>query len=342
MKSLKIITVSVLVLPILAFGQTATTTLPNPGLTPDSPFYFLNRVGEALQEFFTFNPEAKARLELQFAAERIAEIKAILEAKGAAAPGIETAKTILNANLAKASLAVISERAAGRDVSELGKEVSDKISSQKLTLSGIFGERHRKLSEKEKTARELLKEADKKGDEEKAKELAKDLSELASEKAALSRHRGEDSENFDSEDEKVDSVLDMKDRAQNAINDAKSHRAEVLNELSAITAADLALVDKAIASAEDLFAKENYQASINLAHQAEGALERLKDADERKMENELKSDERSAELMKKYEELKGEAESKSAELEREMAKKQAEANRESSGTSTESENDSED
>jgi len=334
MKSLKIITVSALVLPVLAFGQIATTTLPNPGLTPDSPYYFLNRVSEALQEFFTFSPEAKARLELQFAAERIAEIKAMIAAKGATAPGIDVAKTILNENLAKASSAVTAEKAAGKDVSELAKEVSDRISSQKLALKGVFGDEQRNLNEQEKSIKEQIKEADKKGDAEKTAELVKDLSVVNTERTALKKHDDEGSQEFDNEDDKVDSTLELKDQALNAINDVKLQREEVLLQLSAITAADLALVDKAIASAEDLLAKGNYQASKELAHQAEKALERVKDADEKKMENELEKDKKTEELMKKYEESRSEADSKSAEAQSEAAKKQAEAKRESSGTST--------
>ena len=53
--------------------------LPNAGFTPESPFYFLDKFGEALRSFFTFNPEGKARLQITFAAERVAEIKVILE-----------------------------------------------------------------------------------------------------------------------------------------------------------------------------------------------------------------------------------------------------------------------
>lgn len=301
MKSLKIIAVTALVLPVLVFGQTATTTLPNPGLTPDSPFYFLNRVSEALQEFFTFNPTAKARLELQFSAERISEIKLMLETKGATEPGIDTAKRILNENLAKASEAVTSEKEAGRDVTELAKEVSEKITSQKLTLSGVFGERGRKLTEAEKAAREQLKAADNAGDAAKAAESVKNLSDLANEKASLKKHRDSESEDFDSEDNKVDSVLELKDQAQNAINDAKKHRVELMAEIPTLTVADLALADKAIASAEDLFAKENFQAAKELAKQAVSALERAKDANERDEENEFKGDTRSEDLMKKYE-----------------------------------------
>lgn len=306
MKSLKIIAVTALVLPVLAFGQAATTTLPNPGLTPDSPFYFLNRVSEALQEFFTFNPAAKARLELQFSAERISEIKAMLEAKGAAEPGIDVAKNILNENLAKASRAVTSEKEAGRDVTELAKEVSEKITVQKLTLSGVFGEKHRNLSEQEKSLKEQIKEADNAGDAAKAESLVKDLSSLSDEQAALKKHEDESSQEFDNEDDNVDNVLDLKDQAQNAIDDVKKQRAELLAEIPDLTASDLALADKAIASAEDLFAKENFKAAKELAKQAESALERAEDANEREMENDLNKDRDTEDLIKKYED-RGEA-----------------------------------
>ncbi len=39
--------------------------LPSPGITLGSPFYFLDRIGEAIREFITFNPEAKARFQDQ-------------------------------------------------------------------------------------------------------------------------------------------------------------------------------------------------------------------------------------------------------------------------------------
>ncbi|MEK9183862.1 MAG: DUF5667 domain-containing protein, partial [Patescibacteria group bacterium] len=70
---IKTTVISLLLVPFLVFAQNGTT-LPNAGLTPESPFYFLDKLGEALREFFTFNPEGKARLQIAFAAERVAEI----------------------------------------------------------------------------------------------------------------------------------------------------------------------------------------------------------------------------------------------------------------------------
>ncbi|MHB9019437.1 MAG: DUF5667 domain-containing protein [Minisyncoccota bacterium] len=328
MKTLKIIAVSVLVLPIMAFGQTTNTTsiLPDPGLTPDSPFYFLNRVGEALQEFFTFNPEARARLELQFAEERISEIKAMLIEKGATLPAIETAKTYLTENLAKASEAVTKVKTSGGDVVGLAKEISDKINSRKLALSSVFTENEKNLLEQERSIREKIKEADLAGDVEKAKDLVKNLDTVNSEKEAVKKHRDESSKNFDDEEDNVDKNLELKDQAQSVIDDVKKARAELLVEIPEITVADLELADKAIVSAEDLFVKENFQASKELAHQAEKALERAKESFEKKSEN----DEEGDELIKKYTELESESFKKLEEIDRESAKKMEELNKETS------------
>jgi hypothetical protein len=66
---------------ILVFSGAAhaqTNNLPNAGLTPESPFYFLDRWGETLQGFFTFSQEGKARLQVAFIAERAAELQKVL------------------------------------------------------------------------------------------------------------------------------------------------------------------------------------------------------------------------------------------------------------------------
>ena len=55
------------------FAQEAE--LPPPGLTPDSPFYFLDTLGEKIGMFFTFGTEKKAEKALKYADEKIAEVK---------------------------------------------------------------------------------------------------------------------------------------------------------------------------------------------------------------------------------------------------------------------------
>jgi hypothetical protein len=51
--------------------------LPDPGITPDSPFYFFDNWGKNIGLFFAFGPEAKAQKALEYAEERLAEARAM-------------------------------------------------------------------------------------------------------------------------------------------------------------------------------------------------------------------------------------------------------------------------
>src|SRR3990167_9395945 len=138
--------------------------LPNAGLTPESNFYFLDKFGEALREFFTFNPEGKAHLQITFASERIAEIKVILETKGVEAKGLEIAQSRLQANLARAAGIVEDEKSKGKDVSRLAKELDDELEKPKSALADSFKAEKRVLEAKENELKTQLKVAHRAGD----------------------------------------------------------------------------------------------------------------------------------------------------------------------------------
>jgi len=74
----------------LVFAQ--TSTLPDAGTLPDSPFYFLKTWKEQIQLFFTFDVEQKAKQYLHLAEVRLAEYEKMIE-KGK--------QTIANRTLAK-------------------------------------------------------------------------------------------------------------------------------------------------------------------------------------------------------------------------------------------------
>lgn len=52
--------------------------LPDPGTTPDSPFYFMDKWGKQISLAFTFNAAEKAQKALRYADERMAEIDAMM------------------------------------------------------------------------------------------------------------------------------------------------------------------------------------------------------------------------------------------------------------------------
>lgn len=68
------------VLFIGAFSAMAqNNSLPSPGITPDSPFYFLKAWKETIQTFLTFGAENKARQFLHLADVRLAEYQKMIE-----------------------------------------------------------------------------------------------------------------------------------------------------------------------------------------------------------------------------------------------------------------------
>ena len=75
-KKFRLILFSGLMIALLLFSGTAYAQgeeLPNPGITPDSPFYFLDKLNKNISLFVTIGHEAKARKALEYSEERLAE-----------------------------------------------------------------------------------------------------------------------------------------------------------------------------------------------------------------------------------------------------------------------------
>ena len=79
LKKFRLILISCVIVTSLLFSGTAYAQgdeelqLPSPGITPDSPFYFLDTWGKKIGLFFTFGAEAKAKKALEITEERLAE-----------------------------------------------------------------------------------------------------------------------------------------------------------------------------------------------------------------------------------------------------------------------------
>ena len=100
----------------VAYAQEAEATLPDPGTTPDSPFYFMDKWGKQISLAFTFNAGEKAQKALSYADERMAEINAMMnqnkiKAANQAAKEYQNCLEIATKNMEQARL-------KGTDVSE--------------------------------------------------------------------------------------------------------------------------------------------------------------------------------------------------------------------------------
>lgn len=238
MNTIKVIVTSILFVPFLAFAQNQPV-LPSAGISPESPFYFLDLLGEKLQDFFTFNPEAKAKLQIEFAGERVSEIKVLVETKGAHTKGIDKAKSLLLANVASAAGIIDQEKASGKDVSAFAKDIDDQLDArERLLMQTFLSAREKLLAERVEIKTKLLAEAQAARDSAKVAELTQQLDDLQSQADNLKDKKDEIKTLLREEKKKVEVNMDKKDRHQDEIDHHDEDRKEQKEVVEAEEAAE--------------------------------------------------------------------------------------------------------
>lgn len=258
--------------------------LPNPGLVPGNPFYFLDRIGETIKEFFTFNQEDKAKLQLEFASERVAEIKIILETKGVDAPGLEVAQAALQANIEKASNIVESEQNRGNDVKKLAGELDDGFSLQKQALTEIFHDQKDALKAEQDKLKTEIETARDKDNQELASSLAEQLLQIKEKRENFNLKQNEIEERLEEQGGNLEMKLSLDVRADKAITEAEEKLNELAEEVQEhnnenpldIPPDTFAKFNNLLNQAKDLYAKGNFQAAYELAANAVKSLKAIK------------------------------------------------------------------
>ncbi|MDP3974835.1 MAG: hypothetical protein Q8P88_00915 [Candidatus Jorgensenbacteria bacterium] len=316
MTIIKIALVSLLIAPALVLAQ-GQAVLPSAGITPASPFYFLDKIGEGLREFFTFNPEGKARLQITFAAERVAEIKIILETKGIEAKGLEVAQARLQAHLANAATIVTNRKSEGKDVRALAKELDDEFDGPKSALKETFKAEKRALEGKEKELKAKIREARQAGDTALVETLVQELGAVKAQKELLELKEKEQEEALEKEEERLEEAMEAQEDAEKAIREAEEEKQEVADEAAeegiTVPAGTFEEFDGLLAQAKAFFDRGDYQGAKQLAKQAEKNLEAAEEA---------------IEDLEEAEELKEEQEEKEREAKEEQEERSREAGNE--------------
>jgi len=131
-------TISPIGIPSVSYGVNFAqeVELPNPGLTPDSPFYFLDTLGEKINLFFTFDPAKKAEKAFQYVGEKLAEIKGMAEANKIEA--LKKAGQKYQEYLALFFKKGEEAYGAGRDLTELEKKAKLKSLDYLVILSDTY------------------------------------------------------------------------------------------------------------------------------------------------------------------------------------------------------------
>jgi len=157
---------------IPSLAQTEST-LPSPGLTPDNPFYFLERFFEGIGTFFTFGDVAKAKRYTKLAAERVAEAKAVVDKNKpeVAEKALKRYQECLEKSLAKAEEA----QAKGKSVAEVTEIVSQATIKHLAVLEEVL----EKVPEPAKSAVLQAREVSKTGHVKALEALSKEKPERA-------------------------------------------------------------------------------------------------------------------------------------------------------------------
>lgn len=181
----KLVTISLLSLflatPFFTFAATPA------GLTPKSPFYFLDTLFEKINLALTFNPEKKVTKALLFAEERLAEVSTNTE---------EEKPEVIEALMAgyQANVSLATEKSKEIKDEKKAEELLNKIADNTAKHQEVLTEVLAKVPEVAKEAIEKALEASKKGQEEALKQVAelnKEITLLKQEIAELKRSQSE-------------------------------------------------------------------------------------------------------------------------------------------------------
>lgn len=190
----------------MASAQT-NAALPSAGLTPESPFYFLDRMAEAIGEFFAFSAEAKVRVKTDRAAERLAEIDVILKEKGVGARGLQVAQERLKKHLTEAVDIIKEEKGKGKDMGALAEEIVDKFHVQRVAALATFGTALDDFRTKKDGLLDELQAAVQANNMEEADHIRQELIALGSQKDATEQFKDDTIVALESEKERLHEEL---------------------------------------------------------------------------------------------------------------------------------------
>lgn len=137
---------AVLAIIILAIGIAGTASASQASL-PGDKLYPVKILSEELRSIFTVSPAAKARLETEFSAKRIEEIKKIVQKNGIESKNIDVALDRMQKNTAKAADIINKEKQNGNDVAALEKDIEEKNNAGQNMLNEILKKTEKKTNE---------------------------------------------------------------------------------------------------------------------------------------------------------------------------------------------------
>jgi len=207
--------------------NTSSTAQVSAGLIPGNFFYFLDRWGEGVQEFFTFKSESKARLHLQFAEERIAEIDKVLESEDRDVEELKIAEERLQHNISRATSFLDKEKLKGNDISELAIELTDTLFEHRQEAKLVFRNAQDIIRNDIESLYDELDIAVENDDEVLQDELLDEIDRIKDFQVEIDEERLHTLESIFDEKERLYDELDEVHRIEQELRDAAEHDIEI-------------------------------------------------------------------------------------------------------------------
>ncbi|OIO30750.1 hypothetical protein AUJ77_01840 [Candidatus Nomurabacteria bacterium CG1_02_43_90] len=261
----------------------STTVAVDPGLVPGDFFYPLSLFGEKVNLFFTFNPEKKARLHLEYAKERVAEIKEVLKNPNAKIQDVATAKDNFASQISGASTIVKSEKEKGVDVAGLASDLSVEIDDSSVEIKDVLHAHQNSIVQAENEIRAQI-EAVASSNPAKVQELTKKLGEITKEKNDTTKEEGDTNANISDQQGVLEQVMGAELSAKKHVEEA-IHLNEQLGEMKGqVSEKQVEQIKKQTEQAKEAMQKGNFEEANRISNEATQKVEEIKAVQENERE----------------------------------------------------------
>lgn len=268
-----------LIIALIVVLSGGGVTMASQASLPGETLYPVKIITENVREAITLNPESKAKLEVRFAAERVAEVKEMLAEKGVEPKGLDVALSRLQEHAAKAAENIEKIGQEGKDVSALAKTIKDEFSVNREALKQTIKEQKKELKLKKQELKNKIEEAAEAGDAARVENLNSELAKVKEQIETLEVKEDETEDVLDREEERLEEKLEARESTEDAIREAQEEKEEMVRETGkdniSIPEDFFKQYDDFIIKAQEAFENGHYIQARQHAKQAEDALKHV-------------------------------------------------------------------
>lgn len=193
---------------------------------PGETLYPIKILGEEVRSSLALTPESKVKMQSEFTAKRVMEVKTIIEQDEVDQEILDIALDNLHKNTASTAAIIDEEGQKGADVAELAKNTSIDLNKNKEDLKQIFQDKNAKLIEEEDKLKNKIEEAKKNDDQTSVTSLNTELDKTNNKRKSLESSWHKNEEMLDENNHKIKKQTEKKrsdgqDKKQERYNDPK-------------------------------------------------------------------------------------------------------------------------